>query len=60
MKKHTQSIAQGLTITGLILWIMLLFSSCTTQRHSNYQDHLKSTHNNNFVTRDNGGCGWNN
>jgi hypothetical protein len=60
MKKHTQSIAQGLTIAGLIVWIMLLFSSCTTSRRSNYQDHLRSTPSQNWVRHDNGGCGWHN
>jgi hypothetical protein len=38
--------------------IAALLSSCTTQRGAGYQDHLRSTHTNNWVHRDNGGCGW--
>ncbi len=51
--------AFGLFILGIIL-VVILMTSCSTSREYGYQDHLKSTHNHNFVKRDNGGCGWNN
>jgi len=47
-------------IIGLII-LAAFFVSCTTQRHSGgYQDHLRSTHHDNWVRQDNGGCGWSN
>ena len=51
--------AFGLFILGIILMIVML-SSCATTKSNYYQDHLKTTHHKNFVSRDNGGCGWNN
>jgi hypothetical protein len=43
---------------GIIAIIAALLSSCTTHRGAGYQDHLRTTHTNNWVHRDNGGCGW--
>jgi uncharacterized membrane protein SpoIIM required for sporulation len=48
----------ALVILGIIL-VVILMSSCATNKSSYYQDHLRSTHNHNFVKQDNGGCGWN-
>lgn len=60
MKKKANAIAQS-TITLLIfVWVMLLLNSCSTSRPNNYQNHLRSTHHDNWVKRDNGGCGWSN
>jgi hypothetical protein len=42
----------------VITIVAMLLTSCTAQRGTGYQDHLRSTHTNNWVTRDNGGCGW--
>ncbi len=50
--------ALGLLILSIML-IIILLSSCATNKSSYYQDHLRSTHNHNFVKQDNGGCGWN-
>jgi hypothetical protein len=46
-------------IIGLII-LSAFFCSCSTSRHSNYQDHLRSTPTDNWVRKDNGGCGWSN
>lgn len=46
-------------VTLLALAIIAL-ASCTTTRRSNYQDHLRSTPTENWVRKDNGGCGWHN
>lgn len=60
--KRTTSIQ---TTIGWVVYIALValiisLSSCSSTRHgSQYQDHLKTTHNRNFVIVDNGGCGWN-
>jgi biopolymer transport protein ExbD len=51
--------AFGLSILFVIL-IIIMMTSCATTKSSYYQDHLKSTHHKNFVSKDNGGCGWNN
>jgi uncharacterized membrane protein SpoIIM required for sporulation len=51
--------AFGLFILGIIL-VVILMTSCSTSRDYGYQDHLRSTHHKNFISRDNGGCGWNN
>ena len=50
--------AFGLFILGIILVIIML-TSCSTSRDYGYQDHLRSTHHKNFISKDNGGCGWN-
>jgi predicted small secreted protein len=42
----------------VITIVAMLLTSCTAQRGTGHQDHLRSTHTNNWVTRDNGGCGW--
>lgn len=45
-------------IIGLII-LAAFFASCSTSRHgSGYQDHLRSTPTENWVRKDNGGCGW--
>lgn len=46
-------------ILGLII-LAAFFCSCSTSRHSNYQNHLRSTPTDNWVRKDNGGCGWHN
>jgi uncharacterized membrane protein SpoIIM required for sporulation len=51
--------AFGLFILGIILMVIFM-TSCSTSRGYGYQDHLRSTHHKNFISRDNGGCGWNN
>lgn len=60
MKKNTNTIAQTTIMTLIFVWVMLLLNSCTTSRHNNYQDHLRSTPTENWVRKDNGGCGWHN
>lgn len=62
MKKTTSiQVAIGWMVYIALITLLISVSSCSsTRRGSGYQDHLRSTHNNNFVTRDNGGCGWNN
>ena len=47
-----------LAVLAIIAVVAMLLTSCTTSRHSSYQDHLRSTHHNNWVKQDNGGCGW--
>jgi hypothetical protein len=42
----------------LITLAVLLLTSCTAQKKAGYHDHLRSTPTNNWVHRDNGGCGW--
>jgi len=46
--------------TILIAAAIIALASCTTSRHSNYQDHLRSAPTQNWVRQDNGGCGWHN
>jgi hypothetical protein len=63
MKENKHKFAEDITafaffIIGVILMVMIM-TSCATPKTCGYQDHLKSTHNHNFVQRDNGGCGWN-
>lgn len=50
--------AFGLFILGIILMVIFM-TSCSSTQHSYYQDHLRSTHHKNFISKDNGGCGWN-
>jgi len=49
-----------LTYIASIIAAAILLSSCGTSRHSNYQDHLRTTPAQNWVRHDNGGCGWHN
>jgi hypothetical protein len=42
----------------LITLAILLLTSCTAPKRAGYHDHLRSTPTNNWVHRDNGGCGW--
>lgn len=60
MKKNANAIAQSTIIFLIFVWITLLLNACTTSRHSNYQDHLRTTPSHNWVRHDNGGCGWHN
>lgn len=46
-------------ITAIIVTAVLM-QSCSTTKHSTYQQHLRSTHHNNWVKQDNGGCAWSN
>ena len=64
MRKDQTKFAEDITafalfILGIVL-IVVLMCSCSTTQHSYYQDHLKTHHRNNFVNKDNGGCGWHN
>lgn len=64
MRKDQIKFAEDITgfalfILGIILMVIFM-TSCSTTKHSYYQDHLKSTYHKNFISRDNGGCGWNN
>lgn len=45
-------------VIGIIAIIAALLSSCTAPKRAGYQDHLRSTPTNNWIHRDNGGCGW--
>jgi len=60
--KHTLRIEPLLWLAYIIAIITaaVLMSSCSTSRRSNYQDHLRSTPTENWVRKDNGGCGWHN
>jgi uncharacterized membrane protein SpoIIM required for sporulation len=49
--------AFGLFILGIIL-VVILMTSCSTSRDYGYQHHLRTTHHKNFISKDNGGCGW--
>jgi hypothetical protein len=49
-----------MAVIVIIAVVAMLLTSCTTSRHSGYQDHLRSTHHTNWVKQDNGGCGWHN
>jgi hypothetical protein len=60
MKRNYHPFAQAIVLALCIVWAMLLLTSCGTSRRSNYQDHLRSTPTENWVRRDNGGCGWHN
>jgi hypothetical protein len=60
---------KAISIQTTLAWViyavfviaLISLSSCGSTRHmSSYQDHLRTTHNRNFVVVDNGGCGWNN
>ena len=43
-----------------LMIVAMLLTSCATTKRNGYQDHLRTTHTNNWVNRDNGGCGWSN
>ena len=44
----------------IVFFVVAALTSCSNQRHINhYQQHLRSTHHQNFISKDNGGCGWN-
>lgn len=64
MRKNQIKFAEDMTAFGLfilgIILLTVLLSSCATSKGNYYQDHLRSTHHNNFISKDNGGCGWNN
>lgn len=56
--KKSHSIARAVIVALIFVWVALLLNSCTATRPNYYQNHLKSTHHNNWVQRDNGGCAW--
>ena len=64
MKENRHKFAEDMTAFGLfilgIILMVILMTSCSTSREYGYQDHLRTTHHKNFISRDNGGCGWNN
>ena len=44
----------------IVFFVVAALTSCSNQQHINhYQQHLRSTHHQNFISKDNGGCGWN-
>jgi hypothetical protein len=44
---------------ALMFFVAAMLTSCSNQKHVNYyQQHLRSTHHQNFITQDNGGCNW--
>jgi hypothetical protein len=44
----------------IVFAVAAMFASCTStsKTGSAYNQHLRSTHHNNFINKDNGGCGW--
>jgi hypothetical protein len=40
--------------------VAAMFTACssTSKTGCSYNQHLRSTHHNNFINKDNGGCGW--
>ena len=43
----------------IVVTLAVVLNSCYTQHQYSYtQDHMYSHYRNNFVKRDNGGCGW--
>jgi hypothetical protein len=64
MKENRHKFAEDMTAFGLfilgIILMVIFMTSCSTTRDYGYQDHLRTTHHKNFISRDNGGCGWNN
>jgi hypothetical protein len=62
MKENRHKFAEDITafalfILGIILMVIFM-TSCSSTKHSYHQDHLRTTHHNNFISKDNGGCGW--
>jgi hypothetical protein len=47
-------------VLGMLAIIAALLCSCSTQRRAYHQDHLRTTHHNNWIKQDNGGCAWSN
>ena len=54
------NLAITIALIAVFTIILSFFASCSTARRSNYQDHLRSTPTENWVRKDNGGCGWHN
>jgi hypothetical protein len=43
----------------ILLTFVIMLNSCYVEhQYSRHQEHLISHHRNNFVNKDNGGCGW--
>jgi len=63
MKENRHKFAEDMTAFGLfilgIILMVIMMTSCSTSRGYGYQDHLRTTHHKNFISKDNGGCGWN-
>lgn len=63
MKENRYKFAEDMTAFGLavliVLFLVILFTSCSSSSDIHYQQHLRTTHHQNFVSKDNGGCGWN-
>ena len=63
MKENRHKFAEDMTAFGLfilgIILMVIFMTSCSTSRGYGYQDHLRTTHHKNFISKDNGGCGWN-
>ena len=64
MRKDQTKFAEDITgfalfILGIILMVIFM-TSCSTTKHNYHQDHLRTTHHKNFISKDNGGCGWHN
>jgi ABC-type oligopeptide transport system substrate-binding subunit len=56
MKKNLASVF--LYVFALAI-LSSLFSSCSTSKGSQYQNHLKHRHvGSHYLNSDNGGCGW--
>jgi hypothetical protein len=63
MRENRFKFAEDMTAFGLsvlfVILIVIMMTSCSTSKEYGYQDHLRSTHHKNFISKDNGGCGWN-
>ena len=43
----------------ILLTFVIMLNSCYVEhQYSRHQEHLISHHRNNFINKDNGGCGW--
>jgi hypothetical protein len=58
--KNVGSICRVIFVVFVAVVAIAMLSSCSSssQVGSGYQKHLRSTHHNNFIKHDNGGCGW--
>ena len=43
----------------IVTTLIVTLNSCYVEhQYSHHQEHLRSHHRNNFISKDNGGCGW--
>jgi len=58
--KNVGSICRVVFAVLVIVIAAAMLTSCSSSSHVDYgyQKHLRSTHHDNFIKRDNGGCGW--